>query len=77
MKRSTQKNKMTDLLQGIKKGDLYGDDDVSTLDDIFVTIEGKKLSDWKILREVDLYGVASTNFGTVDVLKNMENFKNY
>ena len=54
------------------KVEIYGDSEVSSLDGAFMKIGTEKFSTWKILREGGLDGGASTNFGTIDLLKNME-----
>ena len=64
-------------MKSIKDGEIYGDDGAGALECMFVTIGKEKFPAWKILREVDLDGGASTNFGTVDVLRKMEDLPKY
>ena len=77
MKQLSKKQKKASLLKLIKTGGIYGDEGAGDLDTIFVTIGKEKCSAWKILREVDLDGGASTNFRTVDVLQKMEDLAKY
>ena len=73
----SSKKKAGFRLQRFKNGDIYGDSGVCALDNVFLQIGKEKIPTWKILREVDLDGSASTNFDTVDILKNMEDLDSY
>ena len=79
MKESSKKQKTTSLLDSIKARNIYEDEGAQALDSIFMTIGKEKFQAWNILRQVDLDGGGRvlTNFGTVDMLRKMEEFTNF